>query len=279
MVTIGAPGAISKTQVNTLASGSTQVLSTVGRISATVNGSAAAAGTAINVTITSNDKSGTTCLVYIANGSTTGTPCTYPAVGSTPTPVTIAHVNDGIAVQYNDGPSAPGGTFNISGSAPGAGTQPTAVAMNNPAPIVGHTASGNINPWGGGIAFSNGNIYFTQNSTTNPIGVVSYSNGVAGSSVSNMIVLGLTNAPAGGLIIGPDGNLWGTEQNNSKAFEVSPVGGAAVEYSLSCPNGTQGGSSTAILGPQTGIASGNGDVYVLCADVASHNPAHNTITT
>jgi len=279
VVTIGSPSQLAKSQVNTLASGTTQVLSTVGRISATQNGSPMSNGAAINATITSSDKSGTTCLVYVANGATTGSPCTYPAVGSTPAPVTIAHVNDGVAVQYNDGPSAPGGTFNISGNVPGASQQPAAVAMNNPAPVVGHTGSGSVLPWGGGIVYSAGNIYFTQNSATNPIGVVSYANGVAGSSPSSLTVVGLTNAPAGGLIIGPDNNLWGTEQNATKAFEVSPAGGAAVEYPISCPNGSQGGSGTTILGPQTGITSGGGNVYVLCADVATHNPAHNTVTT
>jgi len=269
VVTIGSPGPISKSQVNTLAVGTTQQLSTVGRISATQNGSPMAAGASINVTISSSDKSGTTCLVYVANGATTGTPCTYPAANSTPAPVTISHVNDGIEVQYNDGPSAPGGTFNISGNVPGASTQPTAVVMNNPNPLIAHTTSGNVEPWGGGVVYDNGVIYFTQNSTTNPIGMVAYANGAAASGVANMTVAGLTNAPAGGLIVGPDGNLWGTEQNATKAFEVSPAGGAAVEYNLTCPSGSQSGGSTQLLGPQTGITSGNGKVYVLCANVAS----------
>ena len=280
VVTIGSPGPIAKTQVNTLASGATQVLSTVGRISATQNGSPMSNGAAINATITSSDKSGTTCLVYVANGSSTGSSCTYPAVGSTPAPVTIAHVNDGIAVQYNDGPSAPGGTFSISGNVPGASQQPAAVAMNNPAPGVGHTASGNMLPWGGGIVYNGGNIYFTQDSTTSPIGIVTYANGAASAGVTNMTVTGtLTGAPAGGLIQGPDGRLWGTEQNNTNIFAIAAAGGAGVatEYAISCPSGTSGGSATPpndnLLGPQTGIVTDGTSVYVLCANVAGGNAA------
>ena len=283
VVTIGAPGAVAKTAVNTLASGSTQILSTVGRISATQNGAAMSNGAAINATISSTDKSGTTCLVYVANGATTGSPCTYPAVGSTPAPVTIAHVNDGVAVQYNNGASAPGGTYNITGNVPGANTQPTAVKMNDPAPGIGHTASGSTNPWGGGIVYTTGNIYFTRNSAAAPIGVVSYANGAAGSNVTDLSVVGLTAAPAGGLILGPDGNLWGTEQaglgGSTKVFTVSPGGGAATEVAVSCTGASQGGSGSTLLGPETGITADGTSVYVLCADVANHNRADNSVNT
>ncbi|HTX02373.1 MAG TPA: hypothetical protein VMD07_01730, partial [Candidatus Acidoferrales bacterium] len=273
VVTIGTPGPMpSQVAINSLGSNATQLLTTTGRVSATQNGTPMAAGAAINVTITSSDKSGSTCLVYVANGSTTGSPCTYPAAGSTPAPVTIAHVNDGVAVQYNSGPMAPGGSFTIAGTVPGAGSQPASVTESNPAPSVGHNTTAFSGSYGGGgIVYSSGNIYTTQNSASSPIGITSYANGVAGASVSSMLVAGsLTNAPAGGLILGPDGNLWGTEQNASKVFKVSPLGGPVTEVAISCPNGSSGGSGTGVLGPQTGIVSGGGNVYVLCADEASH---------
>jgi hypothetical protein len=266
VVTIGSPGAITKSQVNTLANGVTQVISTVGRITATQNGTPMATGAPINVSVTSSDKSGTTCLIYVANGASTGTACTYPAVNSTPPPVTIAHVGDGVAVQYNDGPSAPGGTFSINGNAPGASQQPAAVTMSNPAVGIGHTANNaGILPWGGGVAYANGEIYYTQNNAINPIGMVSYANGVAGTSVANMVAAGMSNAPAGGLVIGPDGNLWGTEQNASKVFEVAPAGGLVTEYAITCTGGNA----------QTGIVSGGGFVWALCGNTGTHDNLHN----
>jgi hypothetical protein len=267
--------------VNPLSSTATQDLSqNVGRISATLNGSPVSAGTAINVTLTSSDKSGDTCLVYIANGANVGTPCKYPSPGSTPGPVTIAHVNDGIVVQYNDGPMQPGATFSIAGSAPGANVQPTAVSMNNPAPGVGHTTSGGVSPWGGGIVYSNGEIYVTLNSASTPIGVDSYSSGTAGANVSNMTAsASLTSAPAGGLVMGPDGRLWGTEQNNTKVFAIT-TSGSVSEYGISCSSGTSGGSASngTLFGPQTGITTDGTNIYALCADVAGHNPANNSVT-
>ena len=237
-------------------------------------------GATLNSTISSSDTSGNTCLVYVPNGANTGTACTYPHAGSTPAPVTIKASNDGFAIQYNNGPMNPAGSITISGTNPGTGNvAPASVSVANPQPAIGHNTSGSTTLWGGGIVYLNNNIYTTQNDANNPIGVTSYANGVAGSNVTNIAASpALTNAPAGGLIVGPDGNLWGTEQNNTKVFEISTAG-ATKEYTISCPTGTSGGSAGAAtqLGPQTGIASGGGFVWVTCADVAGRNTANNYI--
>ena len=241
-----------------------------------------AAGTALNSTITSSDTSGNTCLVYVPNGSNSGSPCTYPAPGSTPAPVTIKAVGDGYAIQWNQGPTNLSAPITIAGTNAGTGnTAPTSASLSPPPVAIGHTSSGTAVPVGGGIVYSNGTIYFTQNSLTSPIGEVAYANGAAATSVTNMTVAGLTGAPAGGLILGPDGNLWGTEQNANNVFKVSTSGGAATEVAISCPSGSSGdnGAHSGVLGPQTGIATDGTNVYVLCADVSNHSNQHNVVTT
>ena len=283
VITIATPGPLAYTQVNTIPASGTQNVTTVGRVSATQNGTAMTPGTALNSIISSSDTSGNTCLVYVPNGSNTGSACTYPAAGSTPAPVSIKADGDGYAVQYNNGPINPAETITINGTNGGSGnTAPAGVTVATPILAMGHTSSNSIAPWGGGIVYNGGTIYFTQNSTISPIGEVAYSNGAAATSVTNMAVVGLTGAPAGGLILGPDGNLWGTEQNATKAFKVSPAGGTATEVSISCPSGSSGGSGSTALGPQTGIATDGTYVYVLCADVATKtdgaNDAVNQIT-
>lgn len=251
----------------------------------TVTGQGMTAGAALYATVSSNDASGSTCLELIPQGQTSGTPCSYPAAGSTPAPVGVTHSGDQVAVQYNNGATPPTGAMNITVAANG-GTGPlTPFSMNYPAPAVGQNTSGSINPWGGGVVYANGNIYFTVNSATSPLGSTTYSNGTAGSSVSYVNASpALTNAPAGGLIIGPDNNFWGTEQNATKAFSMSPSG-ATHEYTISCPSGSSADNAqhTGLLGPQTGITTDGTNIYVLCADVAHKtdggNNTINTITT
>ena len=167
--------------------------------------------------------------------------------------------------------------FAISASVSGTAS----VAVTYPAPVVGHNTASSVSGWGGGgIVYNNGIIYSAQNSASAPVAMTSYSNGVAGSSMSNLNAIpALTNAAAGGLIMGPDGNLWGTEQNATKAFKMNPSTGVAIEIGISCPSGSQGGSGTAVLGPQTGIVSGGGNVYVLCADEAGHGGTNNAVNT
>lgn len=278
-VTIGTPGPLPSyaPAVNTLSSSSTQIVTTPGRISATQNGSPLSAGAALSLNVYSSDKSGSTCLVYVPNGSNTGTACTYPAAGSTPAPVAIKAVNDGVAVQYNGGPTTPGGAITISASIPGTAS----VAVNNPAPAIGHNSSSGVSGWGGGgILYNSGVIYSTQNSASAPIAMTSYSNGIAGATMANLNAIpSLTSAAGGGLIMGPDGNLWGTEQNATTVFKMNPTTGAAIEVGISCPSGSQGGSGTETLGPQTGIVSDGTNVYVLCADEAGHGGANNAVNT
>ncbi|MGH7659449.1 MAG: hypothetical protein ACRENA_00850 [Vulcanimicrobiaceae bacterium] len=264
------PFAIVKTAVNPASASSTD-----GKI--TVTGQGMTAGAALYATVTDSDKSGGTCLQLIPQGQTSGTGC-QSSVG-------VTHSGDQVAVQYNNGPTPPTGSFNITVAANG-GTGPVnPFAMNYPAPAVGQNTSGTINPWGGGVVYANGNIYFTVNSATSPLGATTYANGTAGASVSYITALpALTNAPAGGLIIGPDNNLWGTEQNASKAFSMSPSG-ATHEFSISCPSGSSADNlqHTGLLGPQTGITTDGTNIYVLCADVAhtadGGNNTVNTITT
>jgi hypothetical protein len=249
---------------------------------ATVTGQGMSAGSALYATVTSNDNSGSTCLVLIPQGSNSGTACQYPAPGSTPAPVGVTKSGDQVAVQYNNGATPPTGSFNVTVTANGGTSPANPLSVNYPAPAVGQNSSGSVNPWGGGIVYTGGNIYFTVNSATTPLGVTTYSNGTAGASVSNVTASpALTNAPAGGLIIGPDGNLWGTEQNATKAFSIS-TSGATHEYAISCPSGSQGDNAqhTGVLGPQTGITTDGTNVYVLCANVANKSDGgHNTVNT
>jgi hypothetical protein len=277
-VSIGSPGALSANAINPLAPPpAPQATGGVAPVSATQNGAPLAAGTVLNGQIFSNDKSGNTCLVYVPNGSTSGTPCAYPAPGSTPQPVTIKAVGDGVAIQYNDAPMNPAAQITLSGTFPSASSQPANVAV--PLTVaVGHTAPGAVEPWGGGIVYANNAIYFTQFSKTNPIGMVTYVNGTAGSSPTNLGSASLTNEPAGGLIMGPDGRLWGTEQNNSRVFAMT-TSGVTTEYPISCPSGSSSGTTARanLLGPQTGITTDGTSVYVLCADVAHGNPANNVV--
>jgi hypothetical protein len=190
----------------------------------------------------------------------------------------VTKSGDQVAVQYNNGPTPPTGSFNVTVTANGGTSPANPLSVNYPAPAVGQNSSGSVNPWGGGIIYTNGNIYFTVNSATTPLGVTPYSNGAAGASVGNVTASpALTNAPAGGLILGPDGNFWGTEQNTTKAFAIS-TSGATHEYTISCPSGSQGRSGSEIMGPQTGITTdGSSNVYVLCADVAHHNGQNNAV--
>jgi hypothetical protein len=238
----------------------------------TVTGQGMTAGAALYATVASNDKSGSTCLELIPQGQTSGTACAYPAAGSTPAPVGVTKSGDQVAVQYNNGATPPTGSFNITVTANG-GTSPlTPFAMNYPAPVIGAVNNASLQPWGGGIVYANNNIYYTLNSKTTPLAVEPYSNGAAGSTIGSITASqALTNAPAGGLIIGPDNNFWGTEQNATKAFKITPSG-STTEYSLTCPSGSAGATgvgSSQVLGPQTGITTDGTNVYVLCANVAS----------
>jgi hypothetical protein len=286
LIKIGNPGVLCESAVNPLPANATQVTTqtnctaTAAPSVARVTATGMTNGATLNSTISSNDKSGNTCLVYVPNGSSSGTPCTYPSAGSTPTPVTIKASGDGFAIQYNDRPMNPAGSITISGTNPGTGNvAPTSVSVANPSVAVGHNASNATTVWGGGIVYMSGNIYVTQNDPLHPIGVTSYSNGVAGSAVTDITASpALTNAPAGGLVADSLGNLWGTEQNNTKVFKMS-TSGATTEYTISCPTGTAGGSAGAAtqLGPQTGIAIGGGFVWSFCADVGGHTATNNYI--
>ncbi|GEM_PF-7129995 len=257
------PFAIKKTAINPLSTPATD-----GTI--TVTGQGMPAGAALYATVTDGDKSGGTCLQLIPQGQTSGTGC-QASVG-------VTHSGDQVAVLYNNGPTPPAGSFNITVTANG-GTGPLApFSMNYPAPAIGATGNGSQTPWGGGVALLNNNIYFTRNSASSPLGAVSYANGTVGGTVTDVNASpALTNAPAGGLVA-VNGVLYGTEQNSTRAFSINPSNGSTTEYALTCPSSGTAGTGSQLQYPQTGITTDGSNVFVLCGEVATRSDTtHNTV--
>src|SRR5579872_1798818 len=122
------------------------------------------------LTVTDNDTSGSSCLVYEAAGASSATPCPFASAASS---VTLNSVNDSYAVLYN-GKFLPGGALTISAPSVTSLTvsiAPTTIAIG---PTIAFT--GGDTPIGA-IAYdsSTSEIFVAITDPSNPLYVVPYS--------------------------------------------------------------------------------------------------------
>lgn len=230
------------------------------------------------LTVTDNDASGATCLVYEPAGASSATPCPFAASTSS---VTLTNASDGYAVLYN-GKFLAGGALTI--SAPGFSSltvsiTPTAIAIGSSVNFTsGKTPDGGIVYVSNGA--TSGNLFAAVSDPANPLWAVPYSsttgygtpaavgvqtvNGVAASTLTGTGNGSSIEGGAHDLAVDAQGNVWFTENNarNSLQYvgvyvqhgsEANPNGGtvnagpgAYVEYTL-LPSDVSPRSLTSII--------------------------------
>ncbi len=253
------------------------------------------AGTPISsITVTDNESSGASCLVYIPNGATTATPCPFATSASS---VTLSTSGDSYALLYN-GKFAPAGSISITGSVAGSSTVPAPITVSITPTIF---SAGTVNFPGYGPSGSmvydslNKNIYVATASGTAPLYKIAYSSttgygtpsavNVTSSNGSGATGLLETDTPGGinAMVIGPDNNIWfiehagrdetpqyvGVAAINSSV--INPTNGATIsagtgvfaEYAIGATAGPGRGGSTPAL---HSIASSGGFIWVMDKD-------------
>ncbi len=194
-------------------------------------------------TITDNDTTGITCLVYEPAGAASATPC---PLSSTKSSVTLTSSNDGYAILYNGKP-VPGASVNLSVSSP---------STSYSVPILGTVSLGTLPFASGGGPIGalaedpiSKTVYAATGNPSTPLVAITYSatgygaptpinvSSVNGAPASRLAANQATNVIGGAddLVIGPDGNLWIIENNGPNTNQyvaVYPLHTAAVN-----PNG------------------------------------------
>ena len=203
------------------------------------------------VTITDTDTSGASCLVYIAAGASTATPCPFASAASS---VTLSNTSDSYAVLYN-GRYVPAGTLNIKAAiaSPAPATTPSPITVSI-TPTIFAVGSATLSAaYMGPVAtmlydsLSN-NVYVGMGSASTPLYAIPYSSSagygtpvaVNVTSVNGSAATQLTGSGGGNVLggpnemtIGPDNNIWFTENNGRPNFEYVAV--AAIHSAVINP--------------------------------------------
>jgi len=243
------------------------------------------------VTITDSENGGATCLVYIAQGASSATPCPFASAASS---VTLNNAGDSYAILYN-GRFVPNASVIITASGgPSPAPSPLAVPITPTIFSTGSIAfsSGSPGPIGAlvydavgkavyaGIYNPSAPLYAVPYSSTTGYGTpaavnVMSVNGVAATSLSG-------NGGTDAMVIGPDGNAWIAEHDSRGSNQylavavlhsavVNPAGpsgsmiqpgaGVFAEYQLAGP-----GRNLNAAAPLHSIASMGGYIWVMDKD-------------
>ena len=262
------------------------------------------AGTPIQaVTITDNESSGASCLVYIPNGATTATPCPFATSASS---VTLSTSGDSYAVLFN-GKFAPAGALTISASFVGASPTPAPISVSITPTIF---STGTVSLSGccgtvGAIAYdpTGKNIYVGMGNPSTPLRAVPYSSSTGYGTPSAIGVTSVNGSPAsnlagrgvGAIVLGPDGNIWIAEWTGEDEIQylavaainsavINPTNGATIqpgagvfaEYAL---NNTQTQNNNNEGPPLRSIVSMGGFIWLLDkhGDVWRINPTNGLV--
>ncbi|MGH7662663.1 MAG: hypothetical protein ACRENA_17310 [Vulcanimicrobiaceae bacterium] len=256
-----------------------------------------------NLTLTDNDTSGASCLVYIPAGATTATPCPMSSAKSS---VTLSNSSDTYAVLYN-GKFLPGGAVSI--SATGA-SSPLSVQITPTIFALSVSVTGATGPIGAVVYDSVGkNMYVGMASATTPLYAISYSastgygtpvavnvasvNGAAASTLSATVSIQTVVGGPNAMLIGPDNNIWMVEKNyfaepqyvavaviNSAVVNpangsmIQPGPGVFAEYTLAGPNFPASGllKDIVAMGGFIWIMDKDGDIWRINPATGVVNP-------